>query len=551
MLALANPRFSLSRLVLSTGIVAALEALSALTGSRSPVAAPASAQFPFRFRIGRAPTQVFVKEQVEVEQPGIEILTRGPVHEAYAEPIALDPEPGLAVPEPPPPVIDEEPPDEVPGLGTATLEWIPGYWGWDDDRDNYIWISGIWRNPPPECTWVPGYWAQTDEGYQWSPGFWDSDEDDEIEYLPRPPQNRDEGPLGIAPGPDYVWVPGTWYWQDSYDVEPLRSSGIRVEGHRSGFFWRPGFWLRARPDWVWIAAHYVWAPRGYVFVDGHWDYDLEQRGLLFAPIYIEPDVHISHAFRYEPRVAISTDVLITHLFTRPRYEHYYFGDYYPARFERRGIYPWFEVQRIDYDPIYAQQIWRHRGDEHWVTTLRNEYQARRENHALRPPDTWRRQVEEVQHASPEQRRAYTVARPLTELRRDNAGFDLRQLDQQRRQVITQHIQDLRDLRNEREKWEASDRPKATPREARPPHDAGPRELPPREPQAHRPAAREGQGPQPTQRESYRVTIPKKPISGKRPEVRDAAQQAPSRDDVPQPRKIKRDDKRPAGQERRP
>jgi hypothetical protein len=518
-------RCLISRLLIGAAMLAGLELLALLTGSASPGAAPAWGQSPIRFRVIRKSTPVVIKSreaaEIDMEEPGVEILTRGPVHEAFAAPLALDPEPGLVVLDPPPPPLDEQPPDEAPDLGAGALAWIPGYWAWDDDRDSYIWVSGVWRIPPPDCTWVPGYWARTSDGYQWSPGFWDADEDDEVAYLPRPPQSRDEEPSGTAPGPDYVWVPGTWYWQDGYDVQPLRNVNIRIEVHRSGFFWRPGYWLRARPDWVWIPAHYVWAPRGYVFVDGHWDYDLPRRGLPFAPLYIEANLRLSRDFRYVPRVVINTDLLVTHLFTRVRYEHYYFGDYYAARFERRGICPWFETQRIAYDPLYVHQVWRHRDDEHWAVNLRSQYEARRDNRMPRPPDTWRRQIEEARHLSAELRPAYTITQPLTDLRRNQTVFTLRRVDDQRRQALAQRAGEVRDLRQAREKWEPPAQPRVTPGDARPP------------------------------REPYRVTLDRAPITGKRPEARGAAQSAPPRSDAPQPQKVKRTERPPAGTERRP
>ena len=34
-----------------------------------------------------------------------------------------------------------------------------------------------------------------------------------------------------------------------------------------------------------MPAHYVWTPRGYVFVDGYYDYSVARRGVLFAPVY--------------------------------------------------------------------------------------------------------------------------------------------------------------------------------------------------------------------------------------------------------------------------
>jgi hypothetical protein len=68
-----------------------------------------------------------------------DVLTAGPVHEAFAETASFDPEPGIVVPKAPPSAIEEVPPDEKP---EGDVQWISGYWAWDDDRDGFIWISG-------------------------------------------------------------------------------------------------------------------------------------------------------------------------------------------------------------------------------------------------------------------------------------------------------------------------------------------------------------------------------------------------------------------------
>ena len=85
---------------------------------------------------------------------GVEVLTRGPVHEAFAETITFDPEPGLVAPKAPPAPIEEAPPEQRPeGVNVA---WIPGYWAWDDEGGQYLWVSGFWRAVPPGRVWVPG-----------------------------------------------------------------------------------------------------------------------------------------------------------------------------------------------------------------------------------------------------------------------------------------------------------------------------------------------------------------------------------------------------------
>ena len=77
---------------------------------------------------------------------GVETLTRGPVHEAFAAPTANDPKPGAVVAKKPPVEIDEVQPDFRP----EGAIWINGYWEWDAEIEDFIWISGLWRVPPPE-----------------------------------------------------------------------------------------------------------------------------------------------------------------------------------------------------------------------------------------------------------------------------------------------------------------------------------------------------------------------------------------------------------------
>src|SRR4029079_17747679 len=134
----------------------------------------------------------FAQQTPPVSQAGVEVLTRGPVHEAFAETIAFDPQPGVVIPQTPPALIEEIPPDQRPA--GDNVAWIPGYWGWDDERNDFLWISGVWRSLPPGRQWVPGYWGQSGPGTQWTSGYWADAEIKEIEYLPEPPATMESGP---------------------------------------------------------------------------------------------------------------------------------------------------------------------------------------------------------------------------------------------------------------------------------------------------------------------------------------------------------------------
>ena len=56
------------------------------------------------------------------EQP--EVLTRGPVHEAYAGPVDLQVQEGVVAPKPPPANIQEAPTTQMPQGGNFV--WVPG-----------------------------------------------------------------------------------------------------------------------------------------------------------------------------------------------------------------------------------------------------------------------------------------------------------------------------------------------------------------------------------------------------------------------------------------
>jgi len=203
----------------------------------------------------------------------VQVLARGPVHEAYAEPSEREPKPTPVIPREPPKPIEELPPDQKPE--GENVQWMPGYWSWEDEKKDFLWVSGFWRKAPPGRTWMPGSWSKVADGWQWTGGFWAAAKGQkaEIEYLPQPPVPLDNtGPTTPAPSDNHLYVPGTWVYRDAR------------------YAWRPGFWCEHEPGWVWNAAHYRWTPGGYVFVDGYWDYPLADRGVLFAPVQIPPAV---------------------------------------------------------------------------------------------------------------------------------------------------------------------------------------------------------------------------------------------------------------------
>jgi hypothetical protein len=307
-------------------------------------------------------------------QPGVEVQTRGPVHEAYAEPPDARPEPSPLVTKEPPPPVEEVPPDQRPE-GDEDV-WIPGYWAYDDEAASFVWVSGAWRVPPPGRQWVPGSWQEVEGGWHWIPGYWGDAGQEEAEYLPAPPPSLDAGPTSPPPDESSDYVTGSWVYR---------------EGR---FRWRPGFWLAHRNGWCWTAPHYVWCTLGYIFVDGYWDRPLLGRGLLFAPVRLDANVVAAQGFQYVPRFAVLPDFLVGCLFARPATCHYYFGDYFEDRYAKGGFVPWvdFRVGRAALDPNFAYYRGEFAREPRWEHELRALYSDRRNGAVPRPPRTLTQQT---------------------------------------------------------------------------------------------------------------------------------------------------------------
>ena len=273
--------------------------------------------------------------------------TRGPIHEAFAAPVVHDPAAGPIIPKQPPDPIQEMPPDQKPA--GQNVQWIPGYWSWDVSRNDYLWVSGIWRDPPPNSQWVPGYWHQVEGGNQWVSGTWipvssasaqgqaQASGQGQPAYLPQaPPASLENGPTTPQPGPNVAWTPGYWSWQGS------------------SYAWRPGFWGAVQPNWIWMPAHYVWTPSGYLFVGGYWDMPVANRGLMFAPVYYPQPVYAQPNFVFTPSITIVGPAVTANLFVSAGTNQYLFGNFYAQNFLSVGITPWFSFSIGSGQPAFLR-----------------------------------------------------------------------------------------------------------------------------------------------------------------------------------------------------
>ncbi|MGA7561279.1 MAG: YXWGXW repeat-containing protein [Terriglobales bacterium] len=76
---------------------------------------------------------------------------------------------GVAITIGPPPIpIYEQP--LCPGDGYL---WVPGYWAYDYDINDYYWVPGTWiLAPEVGFLWTPGWWGWEGGHFRWWDGYW-------------------------------------------------------------------------------------------------------------------------------------------------------------------------------------------------------------------------------------------------------------------------------------------------------------------------------------------------------------------------------------------
>lgn len=292
------------------------------------------------------------------------VRLRGPLHEAFAAPLAGADQPGKIIERRPAKPLGELPAAVKPSSRRAV--WVPGYWGWEPAELDFVWIPGVWRIPPPGMRWVPGYWSDREGSFRWMRGFWYPVKETRLSYLPSPPERRRQPSPAHSMGPSEFRVPGYW-------------------SHEQGEYrWKPDFAAPHKPGWIWIGAHWVWTPRGALFVPGYWDYALANRGIAFAPIQFDANGETARGRVTRPTVAVNVAELPEAMFIAAGLGHYCFGDYFSGDLGDE-LRPWYELEASgDLDPNFAYQRWQRRDQQDWQQRLAERYRARRENAESRP-----------------------------------------------------------------------------------------------------------------------------------------------------------------------
>ena len=306
-----------------------------------------------------------------------EVLTRGPVHEAFAEVINYNPQPGQVVAKEPPKPIEEVPPAEKP---EGDYTWIPGYWAWDHDRGQlYLghrrMADSAARHDLGARLLEPGH-QRTSMGQRLLGAG--GTRRRPARRRPRPsisPRRRKASKRAPAQPPPRPTISGSPAIGIGLTGGTCGGPATGPAASRIGSGSPPG--TSGRPAATSSSPGIGISP---------WQ---AGRGLL--PGHLRQPLLSWPALLLQPSVCIQTPVLTGYLFCRPAYCHYYFGDYYDPMYVGVGIYPWYMVheRHYGYEPLFVYDRWYYgRNDPGWAMGLHRDYEYRVAHFDARPPHTY-------------------------------------------------------------------------------------------------------------------------------------------------------------------
>jgi hypothetical protein len=211
-------------------------------------------------------------------------------------------------------------------------------------------------------------------------GFWIDAATTSLNYYSPPPQSLERGPSSPAPAANYFWAPGSYV-----------PSGEK-------YAWQPGYWIPYQANYVWNPARNIPTQGGYIYTPGYWDYRLDQRGALFAPVRLNTAANVAANtnLQFTPSTLIPFSVLQFHLFTQAKSNNYLFGDYYGDAYASQGIVPWYKSQYVRgiSDPLFGYYNWAYgQAGTNYANLLAGWNSHFTTNVALRPAATLAAQLD--------------------------------------------------------------------------------------------------------------------------------------------------------------
>lgn len=200
-------------------------------------------------------------------------------------------------------MISHNPPTEriekPPQKTNPLMKWIPGYWEWDKEKQEFDWVCGVWRIPPPKHEWVPGYWKRG-AGWYWISGLWHAEPSQAILSPEAPPAQPEEN-VGSNANSTMFWAPGHWNYNP----------------YEQNFRWLGGSWVPFDEEWVYFPSSWTWRPEGYLFHPAYWDFPLEERGVAFS---------CNDKEQYDP---LTNEVILSRIYyTFPERSHFFWHHFH-------------------------------------------------------------------------------------------------------------------------------------------------------------------------------------------------------------------------------
>ena len=277
--------------------------------------------------------------------PNVEVMTRGPVHEAYAVPVSAGQTAGVIVPKQPPAPIEEVPPDMKPEgaerrLDSRLLELGRRTQGFHLGQRR---VARAAARLPLDARLLAG-----GAGPGVPVGFRLLDAGPCAKKRPIMPSRHKAsrpGPPVRRPARTISGSPATGNGRGPLCLA-ARLLGGAASPIGSGCR-RLITGVRGAGSMCLAIGIIRWSAAGWSF-----------RPSISRPVAV-----------YRPAVCLDVGVFSFSLFCRPGYGHYYFGDYYDDRYVAFGIRPWFYFNspRYGYDPLFGYYRWYH--EAHWASGI--------------------------------------------------------------------------------------------------------------------------------------------------------------------------------------
>ena len=272
--------------------------------------------------IGASSGATYQPDDPDLPPPQFSVETRGPVHEAFVQRNEGKPEIGVAIGKQPPPPLPERPPEQHPT--TRTWSGFPAI-GHGTPTATILCGSAarfaIRLRDAAGCPAIGQILPRAGIGRR---GSGPRKINAHLRYTPEPPAPLEDGPTTPPPDDNSTYIPGYWFYNEA--DQALRLAARFLGAMRAGQ--------------IWTNPQYSWAPGGYAFCDGYWDYPLDNRGLLYAPAYFPTPLWNNPGWFYRPSYIVALGAFFNSGFYRPGYNNFFFGNYYGNNYASLGYRPW-------------------------------------------------------------------------------------------------------------------------------------------------------------------------------------------------------------------